>query len=231
MSEEFERREAAYREVVADRKACRLCMPRGLTNPSTLEFDSDEIGPWTLWQGKLDAELLVVGQDWGDVAFFVNHAGNEAGVPNPTNKALQRLLTSIGIEIPPPRVDPRAGAAFFTNAVLCLKENGLQGTIQDGWFQNCASFLRRQIEIVSPIVVVALGYAAYRSVCRAFQIRPLPTLREAVALEVSAELPNGTILVAVYHCGNRGTQARPLAQQALDWERVRRARDRSNDPR
>jgi hypothetical protein len=48
-------------------------------------------------------------------------------------------------------------------------------------------FLRRQIEIVSPRVV-ALGYAPYRAVCRAFGLRSLPRLRDAVAREVSADL-------------------------------------------
>lgn len=222
-------REAAYRQVVADRKACRLCTSLGLTNPSTLEFDSDEIGPWTLWQGRLDAEVLVVGQDWGDVGFFLNHAGNEVGVPFPTNKALRQLLDSAGIEIPPPRVDPRAGAVFFTNAVLCLKKSGLQAKVQPAWFQNCAGFLQRQIAIVSPIVVVALGYQAYRAVCRAFGLPALSTLRDAVALGVSAKLPNGAKLIAVYHCGNRGMRARPFEQQKSDWQRVRRALG-SEDP-
>lgn len=222
-------REAAYRDLVVDRKACRRCAPLDLTNPSTLQFDSDEIGPWTLWQGNLDADLLVVGQDWGDVEFFLKHAGTEVGVPNPTNKALQRLLASAGVAISPPRVDPRAGPAFFTNAILCLKRNGLQAKVPDACFQNCASFLRRQIDIVSPTVVVALGYKAYRAVCRAFELGALPTLRDAVEREVSEELPNGAKLVAVYHCGNRGTRARSFEQQTKDWQRVRRALDEHPD--
>jgi uracil-DNA glycosylase family 4 len=194
-----------------------------LTNPSTLQFDSDEIGPWTLWQGNLDAEILVVGQDWGDVEFFVRHAGNEVGVPNPTNKALQRLLASTGISIPPPQVDPRAGSAFFTNAILCLKRNGLQAKVPEACFRNCASFLRRQIEIVSPNVVIALGYAAYRAVCRAFELQSLPRLSDAVARELPEQLPTGAKLVAVYHCGNRGMRARSFEQQTMDWQRVRHA--------
>ena len=69
---------AAYRELVARRKACRQCA--GLTNPSVCcggRFDSGQIGPWTLWQGALDARVLIVGQDWGDTRYFTKWAGRD----------------------------------------------------------------------------------------------------------------------------------------------------------
>lgn len=214
-------RASSYRALVADRKACRLCEPLGLTNPAALPYDSDEIGPWTLWQGALDAEVMVVGQDWGDVDFFIRNQGSDAGVSNPTNKRLQQLLASAGLEVGPPRVNPRSGPAFFTNAILCLKRDGLQAAVQAIAFRNCAAFLRREIEIVSPAVVVALGYSAYRAVCVAFALKPAARLLDA--LERAPEtLPTGGRLVAVYHCGNWGTQARTLSAQKGDWERVRR---------
>lgn len=57
-------RTEGYAALVRRRKACR-----SLTNPGKCEGgiqDSDQIGPWSLWQGNLSADLLVVGQDWGD---------------------------------------------------------------------------------------------------------------------------------------------------------------------
>jgi len=59
---------AAYRVLVEERKTCRVC--EGLINPSDCAggvYDSEHIGPWSRWQGNLDSELMVVGQDWGDV--------------------------------------------------------------------------------------------------------------------------------------------------------------------
>ena len=47
---------------------CARCV--GLINPTRCAsgvYDSEEIGPWARWQGDLDVELMVVGQDWGDV--------------------------------------------------------------------------------------------------------------------------------------------------------------------
>ena len=51
-----------YTELVAKRKECRLCESHDLTNPSACQngaYDmSGHIGPWTQWQGNLDADLM-----------------------------------------------------------------------------------------------------------------------------------------------------------------------------
>ena len=86
---------AAYRSLVKKRKACHACA--GLTNPSDCaggSYDSEHVGPWSLWQGKLDAELMVVGQDWGDEEYFVTNRGHDAA-HNKTNETLRALLRSL----------------------------------------------------------------------------------------------------------------------------------------
>src|SRR5713101_1760328 len=96
-----------YAALVRDRKACRLCSPQ-LTNPSAFEegrYDSGHIGPWSRWQGNLNAPLLVVGQDWGDTRYFKRVRGWEKP-GNPTNVTLVKLLASIGISVPPPAASP-----------------------------------------------------------------------------------------------------------------------------
>ena len=57
-------RAAAYQALVAQRKEHRFA--DGLLNPSEIaggKFDSDELGPWSRWQGALDAEVVIVGHD------------------------------------------------------------------------------------------------------------------------------------------------------------------------
>jgi hypothetical protein len=70
-------KEHEYAALVIQRQECRWCAP-GLTNPSVVAdgaFDSDQIGPWTRWQGNLSADLMVVGKDWEDRAHFVRARG------------------------------------------------------------------------------------------------------------------------------------------------------------
>lgn len=213
----------AYRKIVPQRKECRLCA--GLINPAEVEaglYDSDQIGPWSRWQGNLDASLLLVGQDWGDVSYFLSNRGFE-NPGNPTNKTLIDLLKSIGIDIGPPAAAHGQHVAFFTNAILCLKQGGLQAEVQKEWFTNGSPLLRRQVEIVEPKVVVGLGEMAFGSILRSFGMKP-PAFRSAVENHSGTLLPNGTIAFAVYHCGMRIQNThRPLEQQFLDWRRIGKA--------
>lgn len=158
-----------YAALVAARKQYDPT-PFGLTNPSQIEsgrFDSDHVGPWTRWAHDLDADLMVVGQDWGDDAYFVANRGFD-NPTNPTNRALQALMQSIGCPLssPPSATDATNTAdadrascgVWLTNAPLWLKRGGLSAKVEEAWFDDpAAGFLLEQIEIVQPQVVVAPG--------------------------------------------------------------------------
>jgi len=209
-----------YADLVARRKACRACAE--LTNPATVDngaFDSDHVGPWSRWQGNLSASLMVVGQDWGDTRYFRRFRGLDDD-KNPTNRTLMQLLQGIGIVIGPPSSAGSNDLVFFTNAVLCLKEGGLQGPVRAAWFQNCAPFLRRQVEIIAPRVVATLGEQALRAVRHAFQLPPR-SLASSVADSEGEILGGNTRLLAVYHCGVRVLNShRALDAQIQDWARI-----------
>ena len=69
----------------------------GLCNPSAKElrhFDSDEIGPWTRLHGDLNASLMVIGQDWGDVDYFVSNGGLDK-LNNPTSQLLYDVILTL----------------------------------------------------------------------------------------------------------------------------------------
>ena len=192
-------------------------------NPSACcggAHDSEEIGPWTRWQGRLDAELMVVGQDWGDVDYFTEHAGLDES-KNPTNRRLRTLLAEAGFAVADVGMAEGRGNVFLTNAVLCLKSGGLSGPVNADWFRECGpAFLRPQIELVRPRAVVTLGERAYGALMRAFGLQPIK-FREAVEAPRPVELLPGVAYFPVYHCSPRvlaGT--RTLARQREDWRRI-----------
>ncbi len=219
-----------YRNLVAARKACHLC--HDLTNPADIErgrFDSYHVGPWSRWQGNLDARLMVVGQDWETVDYFVQHKGCP-DPRHPSNLVLMDLVRLAGAEIGDggSRVGP--DVAFFTNAILCLKgaEGGSQGKVRPCWFRNCTQFLRRQIEIVHPAVVVGLGRHAYQAILRGFgltcghSVGGRTWLRAEVEATHGRVLPNGSRAFAVYHCARRVlNKERPIDLQRAVWKRLR----------
>jgi uracil-DNA glycosylase len=214
-----------YSALVAARRQCRVCA--NLVNPADCEegkYDSDQIGPWSLWQGNLRVDLMVVGQDWGDDRYFRNHEGRD-DPNNPTNRTLRDLLRIIGYEIASPSpTDYGGGPLFFSNAVLCLKVGGMQAKLDRKCFSECGSrFLKPTVEIVSPKVLVTLGEAAYRAISGTFGIKPVP-FRSAVEREEGFSLPNGTLLFPVYHCGARILNThRTREEQEQDWRRIKLA--------
>ena len=209
-----------YEQLVKKRKNCAKCLSLNLTNPSACaggQYDADHIGPWTSWHGDLDADLMIVGQDWGGSDYYIDQKGIETD-DNDTNINLQILLASIGYKVALPREPRRPAKLFFTNAVLCLKQGRLTGRVRSQCFINCGrAFLRPQIELVQPKVVVTLGFSAYKAVVRAFGHRPRTSMRDAV--QTTAVLGRAT-LVPVYHCGYLGSLSRSLSEQKKDWERV-----------
>jgi DNA polymerase len=183
-------------------------------------YDSEEIGPWTRWQGNLDAELVVVGQDWGDVAYFESHQGLDEA-KNPTNRRLRELLAQAGFYVAEVGTGAGRGTVFLTNAILCLKSGGLSGPVKSAWFAECGRrFLRPQIELVRPRGVVTLGERAYRAVCHSFGMQPGP-FRAAVESGGDVEVLSGVRLFPVYHCSPRVLAAtRTWDKQQEDWRRI-----------
>lgn len=212
-------KEEAYRELVKQRKQCCLC--EGLTNPSQIsEYDSDEIGPWSLWQGSLDAKILLVGQDWGDVRYFKKRGGIDED-NNPTNRNLGDLFQSIEIPLEGPESPIKNGGLFFTNVILCLKKGGLSAPVEEKHALSCGKhYLKPLVSIINPKVVIALGEKAYRSVCACYGLKPAP-FKDAVMVEHGFPLTLECRLFPVYHCGARGwniNRKGPL--QIQDWEKI-----------
>lgn len=232
-----ELRRARYNELVKDRRACRLCNGLGVHNPSACskdEFGSRNIGPWTDWQGDLDAELMIVGQEWDGHLNFLELKGRNRDT-SPTNARLIVLLRTIGVNISAPNREQRHPVAqpklFFTNAALCLREGRASENDSRSkpppaqCFRNCAtSFLRPQIDLIQPKLIVTLGLVPYRAVLHSFGLKPTKLLKEAVSQADPIVLNKHSRLVAVYHPGAWSRRRnRSLDQQMEDWKRIRSA--------
>lgn len=219
-------RSSQYRTLVSARKACRRC--EGLANASVIcngRFDSDEIGPWTRWLGDLHARIVIVGQDWGSQTNFEKQRGCD--VPTGfVNMRIQELLSSIGVQVPGVRVTSEPYGVYLTNGVLCFKSGNDQSPVRRSWFKACGElFLRPQIDLIRPKVVVCLGKEAYAAVLREYGLPPSPDLRAAVEEPRGVPLPTGPVAFAVYHPAQRNENAgrRSRHEQLEDWKRVGRA--------
>ncbi len=213
-------RQQAYNALVTKRKQCGLCSESGLANPSCfVGLDSDHIGPWSRWQGNLNAEIMVVGQDWGDKAYFEKWKGGDHPSGNPTNSNLQKLLLQFGIAIKTPQ-EPQEHSVFFTNIILCLKDGGLQAPIKDEWLSNCSeNFFLPLVEIIQPKIILALGERVSKTILDMYGI---PFSKSATLSKLMDRSPirvtESTYLFPVYHCGAGGVNRNRLLEKQLeDW--------------
>lgn len=209
-----------YNQLILSRKSCSEC--KGLVNPSRIEngsFDSVEIGPWTRWQGNLDADVMLIAQDWGHVGNFIKLRGVD--IDSETNKTLKRLFEIAGLQLTLPRSNERVSLYFFTNAILCLKEGSDQAPVRREWYSNCGPrFLKPLIEIIKPKVIICLGERAYNAVMSSYGRNP-GTFRAAVDTHIPKMLNESIAVFAVYHCGRRIRNThRNEQQQETDWRQI-----------
>lgn len=216
-------RQAAYAELVARRKV--HAFPSLLLNPSEIEggrYDSDHLGPWSRWQGDLNAEVVIVGQDWGDKAYFLENKGvdddNEQTCTN-----LRALALEAGLDLGTPH-SPKPQPLFLTNSVLGIRAGvGKSGTPPAAWVDDSLPFLIRLLETIQPRAVVSLGTAASRA-CRlamygrgrSVGIRLGAPLRETHQQNPILQ-PGKPSWFAFYHCGPRGLANYSRELQLQDW--------------
>ena len=127
------------RALIAARKGCRICIERNpgkIRSCAEFPFDPDVVSLWEQWLGHRKPKLLVVGQDFGNVDYFVRCRGRDEPY-NKTNVNLHRLLTAAGIEVKHPSQCDGEAPVFLTNSILCIKEGPMAGPILSSWVDAC----------------------------------------------------------------------------------------------
>ncbi|MFO7653187.1 MAG: uracil-DNA glycosylase family protein [Candidatus Krumholzibacteriia bacterium] len=172
----------------------------------------------------MTATIMVIGQDWGGVPYFLKHQGRDEPTGNRTNENLELLLRSIGFESGNPGNPADSDSLFFSNLILCLKQGALQAAVKPVWFRTCArNIFRELLDIVQPAVVVAMGLHAARTILEAYGMNGANgmSLTDLVAGAPYALPGTGSVVFPVFHCGARGVnQNRPMSRQIDDWARI-----------
>jgi uracil-DNA glycosylase len=212
-----------YDTLVAARKACRVCVERSpgkIRSCAEFDYDPDVVSHWELWLGHRRPKLLVVGQDFGNVAYFVRNRGRD-DPGNMTNANLRRLLIEAGFAVTEPAERDGRTPIFLTNSILCLKEGpGMNGAVHASWVRACTErHLRPLLDWLRPPVVVGMGSCGWRAVRQAFALAGTP-LPISQAAGLSWRMPDRTYVFAVGHCGPLGLINRPWPQQLRDWRRI-----------
>ena len=198
MSASVKAKQREFEALVAEAAACRLC-PAMCGRSAVLSGRNGRAGARVMFVGEAP------GRQGGDRT-RVPFSGDQSG------RNFTRYLASI---------DLAREEVFITNSALCnpRSETGANRKPTREEVSNCSGFLRRQIEVVSPRVVVTLG-AVSLAALRAVEYHPL-TLRENVG-QVHAW--HGRLLVPLYHPSPQVLAShRREAAQLEDYKSVARA--------
>jgi uracil-DNA glycosylase family 4 len=155
--------------------------------------------------GPVDAELMFVGEAPGRLG------ADESGIPFHGDQAghnFEALLSASGMS---------RRSVFVTNAILCNPKDdaGRNATPAKVEVSNCAVHLRRQIELISPKIVVSLGAVALEALNG--------IERHNLTLGVHVRTSHkwfGRKLVPLYHPGQRAMIHRSFANQRSDYRFV-----------
>ena len=132
---------------------------------------------------------------------------------DPTARFFKQLFSRIGIN----RRD-----VFITNAVLCypLVEDYKDTAPKGREIKNCTIFLRRQIELVNPQLIVTLGSRALRAIKLLFphsiQLRKY-RLKNNIGERITDITPN---IYPLYHTSQRARVTRSASEQEEDWQQI-----------
>lgn len=245
-----------YRKLVSDVKSCPKlndCNSSKAKRCVKLEKcpDCDEINLWSYWQGgidHLDADILLVGQDWGDydnekITRLMNdirsyNSGHIKAVDylkdsdNPTDMNLCELFESIGEPVGKKYINNTN--VFFTNFVLCYREgeSGISGGFKQKWGNNCSPFFERLVRIIEPKIIICLGRAVYYNVLKTAKMKCQHGKYNDIITggPITADFGGHSCKVfPVAHCGALGTANRnkgntyseKLELQKQDWARIK----------
>jgi uracil-DNA glycosylase len=155
--------------------------------------------------GRADARVMFIAEAPGRLG------GEVTGVPlsrDASGRRFSRLLQIAGLD---------RRQVFITNAVLCNPRaaDGRNRPPSTSERANCLGWLRAQIEVVDPAVVVTLGAVALAALDR---IEPHGLrLRDHVG---QPRVWTGRALVALYHPSPRAGLSRAYSEQDADFSRL-----------
>ena len=228
-----------FRRLVEDVANCHVCeklatLPH-LKNSEKLENDDHGlntdhpyINRWNLWHGNLDADIMVIGQDYG-----TKEEGNAFEVckylntTNPTDVRLKRLFKE-ALDI---NIDSCEIPLFFTNMANCYRKQKTSGGMHSAWLPICANkFMARLIKIVHPKIIIVLGRVAFEAL-HCMEELPITCLdsvqkgkdsyAEIISHNYEIDLDGSKIGVfPVYHPGANSQMNRSFEQQLEDWKKI-----------
>ena len=160
------------------------------------EFSKNIPSVWTDWYNRLNSKIMIIGQDWGpynDMEKIYNKIINEE--KSMTKKMLENYL------IQSSKDENILDKIYITNAIMCARKgNNYRGNnikLKDST-KNCLEYIKIQIDIVNPKVILTLGYYPLYSLSQIFKFNIEKQLTDTIKKQSYFKVDN-IVIIPLYH--------------------------------
>ncbi|MCX4254984.1 MAG: uracil-DNA glycosylase family protein [Bacilli bacterium] len=204
------------------------CSSKSLINIySNYDFCTNIPSIWTDWFNRLNAKIMIIGQDWGpysDMKKFRELLNEDKSNWNAlieseksnTKKLLEKYIKESSNN------EYSLNDIYITNAIMCARQGELY---RDSNINlklstlNCSEYLLKQIEIVKPKVILPLGYYPLMALSKIFNFKIEKTLKETI-LEIPEIKVNNYVIIPLYHPVAQIKKNEQLEQYKKIWKYV-----------
>ncbi len=113
--------------------------------------------------------------------------------------------------------------AYITNAILCARQGvnyrGNNINLKQSTF-DCCEFLKRQIDIVKPIVLAPLGYYPLLALSKIFNFKIEKNLKESIKTTPIIKVEH-YVIIPLYHPVAQIKKTDQLKQYSKIWEYIK----------
>ena len=224
-----------YQNLIREMGNCEKCIninnkDRALINIfQNITFCKNIPSIWTDWFNRLDAKIMIIGQDWGPYSDM--KILNELYMLKPSKKNWKHLIeqeksnTKKQLEYyinESSHNTYNLDDIFVTNAIMCARQgSNYRGNNIDlkKSTNNCSKFLVKQIEIVNPKVILTLGYYPILSLSKSYNFKIEKNLKETIIKYPEIKV-NDYIIIFLYHPVAQIKKSEQIKQYNRIWKYV-----------
>ena len=237
-SNKQEKLEQLFREMSNCKNCCHLVKKNGkdcslINIYQEPEFYQNIPSIWTDWYRRVDADIMIIGQDWGPYEemkkfhdqYLLDKTPNHWNYlieeeKSMTKKMLTKYLMESSKGTNHEMKESDMNHIYVTNAIMCARKgNHYRGDniqLKESTI-GCSRFLKRQIEIVNPKIIVTLGYYPLLSLSHIFHFKIEDNLTKTIEKMPEIQVQNYRI-IPLYHPTAQVNKERQIAQYERIWK-------------
>lgn len=212
-------------KLLSEMSKCQCCT--NLKEKALVNFYGDEMcknipSIWTDWFKRLDSEIMIIGQDWGPFSdmekLYKRYMSGESyddivdSEKSLTKKNLFKFLKMSNSKCDFSKI-------YITNAIMCARMgNTYRGDNINLKYStiSCSKYLKEQINIVKPKVILTLGYFPLLSISKIFNFEINDSLTKQIEDFPIIEFPE-CVIIPVFHPVAQVKTEKQLEQYRKIW--------------